>query len=53
MLDLRLKYGEGVFGTGGGVWNGRGCLEWEGVFGKKSTVMNENSGVWENSCDRI
>ena len=32
---------------GGGVWNGRGCLE------KNSTVMNENSGVWENSCDRI
>ena len=38
---------EGVFGMGGGVWNGRGCLE------KNSTVMNENSGVWENSCDRI
>ena len=32
---------------GGGVWNGRGCLE------KNYTVMNENSGIWENSCDRI
>ena len=30
---------------GGGVWNERGCLEWEGVFGKNSTVMTENSGV--------
>ena len=51
---------------GGGIWNGRGYLEWEGVFGmgggiwngrgylgKDSTAMNENSGVLKNSCDRI
>ena len=38
---------EGVFGMGGGVWNGRVCLV------KNSTVMNKNSGVSENSCDRI
>ena len=45
---------------GGGIWNGRGYLEWEGVFGmgggiwkKNSTAMNENSGVLKNSCDRI
>ena len=38
---------EGVFGVGGGIWNGRGYLE------KNSTAMNENSGVLKNSCDRI
>jgi len=25
---------------GGGVWNERGCLEWEGVFGM-------GGGVWK------
>ena len=38
---------EGVFGVGGGIWNGRGYLE------KNSTAMNENSGVLKNSCDII
>ena len=38
---------EGVFEMGGGIWNGRGYLE------KNFTAMNENSGVWKNSCDRI
>ena len=33
-------YIETMFEMGGGLWNGRGCLEWEGVFG-----MGE--GVWK------
>ena len=38
---------------GGGVWDGRGCLEWEGVFQRNSTALTENSGVLKNSCDAI